>query len=92
MITVDVAFAPDSQTQKLVSVQVADNSCVMDAVNATGWQQQYPQIFDYHVGIFSQKVDWQTAIKTGDRLEIYRPLSIDPQNKRKLLSNKVKKS
>lgn len=92
MIEVEVAFAPDSQTQKLVSVQVTDNSCVRDAVNATGWPQQYPQIFDYSVGIFSQKVNWKTAINTGDRIEIYRPLRIDPQNKRKLLSNKVKKS
>lgn len=91
MIKVDVTFAPDSQTQRLITVQVADDSCVMDAVQATGWQQQYPQIFEYSVGVFSQKVDWQAAIKTGDRIEIYRPLTIDPQNKRKLLSKNFKK-
>lgn len=91
MIKVDVAFAPDSQTQRLITVQVADDSCVMDAVQATGWQQQYPQIFEYSVGVFSQKVAWQAAIKTGDRIEIYRPLTIDPQNKRKLLSKSFKK-
>jgi len=44
MITVDIAFAPDSQTQLRLTLQLADNSRVIDAVNATGWQQQYPQI------------------------------------------------
>ena len=72
MITVDIAFAPDSQTQLRLTLQLADDSRVIDAVNATGWQQQYPQ----------------SAINTGDRIEIYRPLTIDPQNKRKLLSKK----
>ena len=88
MITVDIAFAPDSQTQLRLTLQLADDSRVIDAVNATGWQQQYPQIFNYSVGVFSHKLDWQSAINTGDRIEIYRPLTLDPQNKRKLLSKK----
>ena len=91
MISVEVAFAPNSQIQLLVAVQLADGSSVADAITATGWQQQYSQIFDYSVGIFSQKVAWQTPVKTGDRIEVYRPLTIDPQNKRKLLSKKFKK-
>ena len=70
MITVDIAFAPDSQTQLRLTLQLADNSRVIDAVNATGWQQQYPQIFSYSVGVFSHKLDWQSAINTGDRIEI----------------------
>ena len=38
MITVDIAFAPDSQTQLRLTLQLADDSRVIDAVNATGWQ------------------------------------------------------
>ena len=37
MITVDIAFAPDSQTQLRLTLQLADDSRVIDAVNATGW-------------------------------------------------------
>lgn len=36
----------------------------------------------WYVGIFSQKVPLDHPLKTGDRLEIYRPLSLDPMKKR----------
>ena len=89
MIQVEVAFAPQPHTQWLISVALPAGSTVMDALIATGWQTHNQQILDYEVGIFSQKVSHHHPIKTGDRLEIYRPLIIDPQNKRKLLSKKA---
>ena len=90
MITVDIAFAPDSQTQLRLTLQLADDSRVIDAVNATGGQQPHPPLFSTSVGALAHKLDSQSAINTGDRIEIYRPLTIDPQNKRKLLSKKSK--
>ena len=89
MIQVEVAFAPQPHTQWLISVALPAGSTVMDALIATGWQTHNQQILDYEVGIFSQKVSYHHPIKTGDRIEIYRPLIIDPQNKRKLLSKKA---
>ncbi len=38
------------------------------------------------VGIFSKRADPQTILQAGDRVEIYRPLVIDPKEKRRLRS------
>lgn len=37
----------------------------------------------WYVGIFSQKVALNTQLKDGDRIEIYRPLLIEPMTIRK---------
>ena len=37
----------------------------------------------WYVGIYSQKVRLDTVLTEGDRVEIYRPLTIDPMAKRK---------
>lgn len=37
----------------------------------------------WYVGIFSQKVALNTPLKNGDRIEIYRPLLLEPMTHRK---------
>ena len=38
-------------------------------------------------GIWGRKVDGQTCLQSGDRLEIYRPLLVDPKTSRRLRFN-----
>lgn len=57
-------------------------------------QKKYPQWFEsaaideliknLNLGIFSKRVGLDYAMQTGDRLEIYRPLIIDPKEARRL--------
>ncbi len=42
------------------------------------------------VGIYAQKVSFDTKVNVGDRIELYRPLLIDPKSARRL-RNDVKK-
>ena len=42
----------------------------------------------WYVGVFSQKRRLDTTLRSGDRVEIYRDLTIDPMGKRKALSKK----
>lgn len=83
-----IAFSPDSQTQLLQSVNLAEIRLPITArvlVEKFEWQKKYPQIYDYEVGVFSQKIDWDSNLKAGDRLEIYRPLTVTPMRKRQLI-------
>tara|TARA_B110000879_G_C11135384_1_gene497885 strand:- start:330 stop:605 length:276 start_codon:yes stop_codon:yes gene_type:complete len=57
------------------------------------------RLFDAHpelsidlltVGIFSQKVPLSHVLKDGERIEIYRDLTITPMEKRRLLASKRK--
>lgn len=43
------------------------------------------------VGIFSQKVSLEHLLEDGERIEIYRDLTISPMEKRRLLAAKKRK-
>lgn len=55
--------------------------------------QQYPNItFDQMpVGIWGKIISLDTLLKPGDRVELYRPLLIDPKAARRLRADKRRK-
>lgn len=90
MIDIQLAFAPTANEQLIVSLQVADGTTIAQAIAQTDWLLGYPQISEYDVGIFAKKVTWQTLVCQGDRIEIYRPLTIDPIKRRQAKNAKSK--
>lgn len=57
---------------------------VLQALNMVGFYDAFPEARDYAVGIFSKVVSLDTTLSEGDRVEIYRPLSKDPKQARRL--------
>lgn len=45
--------------------------------------KQFPELADAPFGVFSTRVTPDTVLKPGDRLEIYRPLTRDPKERRR---------
>ena len=88
MITIEVAFSPKEGEHLLKKINLPDGATAHDAVNTLGWLDDFLAIRDYQIGIFAKKIDWQTPLKTGDRLEIHRPLTINPMQKRQKRSKK----
>ncbi len=90
-INVEVAYArPD--TQVILPVELAVGATVAEAIQLSGILQQFPEI-DLQVnpvGIFSRKVVLTQVLKAGDRVEIYRPLQIDPKEARRNRASKNK--
>lgn len=60
---------------------------------ASGVLARFPELVieQLAVGIFSQKCSLDTPLKAGDRVEIYRPLTIDPKAARRLRAERNKK-
>jgi putative ubiquitin-RnfH superfamily antitoxin RatB of RatAB toxin-antitoxin module len=58
---------------------------VADAIESSGIRAARPDIDvrDDRLGIFSRKVSPDTRLRDGDRVEIYRPLLIDPKEARR---------
>ncbi len=84
MITVEVAYASE-QEQVLIPVVITSGSTVADVITASGLLQQFPEL-DLQgnvVGIFSKRVKLHDVVQSGDRVEIYRPLKIDPKQARR---------
>ncbi len=84
MIRIEVAYAgPDKQT--LLAIAVALGTTVAEAIEQSAIRDEFPEIPEEPaaVGIFSRKVPLEHVLRDGDRIEIYRPLIIDPKEARR---------
>lgn len=83
-IAVEVICAmPDRQVLRRVSLLAG--SSVIQAVEQSGILQELPDMtFDpSRLGIFSRRVAADELLRDGDRVEIYRPLTLDPKDARR---------
>ena len=82
-LTVEVAYATPGR-QVIVRVQVPPGTTVAQAIDASGVRQRFADIGAHPpVGIFSSKVALGHVLASGDRVEIYRPLLLDPKQSRR---------
>ena len=91
-ITVQVVYAL-SDNQSIITLSVPTGDTAQQAVEKSGVLSKQPEIPwpDSKLGIFGKIVSHSTVLKHGDRIEIYRPLIIDPKESRRqraLLANK----
>mgnify|MGYP000668582701 FL=1 len=91
-ILVEVAFAlPDKQM--IVPVKVKKGASMMAAVEQSNIVEHFPEIdlANIKMGLFGKAVrSTDQELLPGDRVEIYRPLLIDPKEARKNRAAKVK--
>lgn len=88
-IMIEVAYAlPHDQFLKRFEVPVGTS--LAQAIQLSGIHQLYPKIdcAGLKTGIFGKIVSADTVLQPHDRIEIYRPLAIDPKEKRRLKSRK----
>ena len=83
-ISIEVAYAlPD--TQVMLPMSVSRGTTAQEAIQQSGLLKQFTEIDleSVAIGVFGEQVDSGYILKTGDRVEIYRPLQIDPKQARK---------
>ncbi|MDC9725142.1 MAG: RnfH family protein [Gammaproteobacteria bacterium] len=83
-ITIEVAYAlPDEQV--ILSLEVAEDCLVEDAIRRSGILDSYPQIdlSTDKVGIFGKMCKLNASLRNKDRIEIYRKLIADPKESRR---------
>lgn len=66
-------------------LSLTKGATVADAIEQSGIRTSRPdlEIHDDRLGIFSRKASPATELRDGDRVEIYRPLRIDPKEARR---------
>ncbi len=92
-ISVEVAYArPDKQ--KIVAVSVPLGTSLLGAAELSGICDYFPEIdlATSKMGIFGKAVPRPDAqeINAGERVEIYRPLLVDPKEVRRRRAEKAK--
>jgi uncharacterized protein len=83
-ITVEVVCAT-AERQLLRRVTLPVGSRVIQAVEQSGILQAMPEVAldPSRLGIFSRRVAPDDVLNDGDRVEIYRPLTLDPKDARR---------
>ena len=90
-IMVEVAYAlPEEQV--IISIKVPTKFNVKQAIERSGVQKKFPSIdlSKNKVGIFGKKTTLDHPLKDRDRIEIYRPLILDPKEMRRKRAAKKK--
>ena len=87
MIVVEVVWA-DAEEQSLLEIEVAAGSRVGDAIERSGIYARHPGrgLETAEVGIWGRVVSRDARLEDGDRIEIYRPLQLDPREARRRLA------
>lgn len=85
MLQVEVAYArPDRQ--EIVTVDVPEGTTALEAVKMSGITDIFPEIDvdAINMGVFGKviKKPADHPVREGDRVELYRPLKIDPKQAR----------
>ena len=93
MIAIEVAYAL-LEKQLIVPVKVKLGTNMVEAVIQSKIADKFPDIdvTNLSLGIFG-KVEKKPELRTlasGDRIEIYRPLLVDPKEMRKARAEKMK--
>lgn len=79
MIRVEVVYA-DAHKQIVRDVEVPVGATVEQAIQAFGIRRALPAgRIPAAIGVFGRLVAADATLADGDRVELYRPLEIDPQ-------------
>ncbi|MDJ0908359.1 MAG: RnfH family protein [Woeseiaceae bacterium] len=85
MIRVEVVFA-EPEKQRLIELEVDKGATVADVLAASGIAASFrnADLTGLPVGIWGKVVARDATVRDGDRVELYRPLEMDPREARRL--------
>ncbi|MCP5419072.1 MAG: RnfH family protein [Gammaproteobacteria bacterium] len=77
---VSVAYSEDGQ-QVWLFVEMPDGGTVREAIELSGVLDRFPHINlkKQKVGVYGKFIKLDAALSDGDRVEIYRPITVDPK-------------
>ena len=86
-IVVEIAIAL-SDVQELIAVTLESGTTVSSALEQSGIYDRFAGrgLRSLPAGIWGRRVDHGRIVKNGDRVELYRPLQIDPREARRRLA------
>lgn len=89
-IIVEVAYC-NQQTECLLSLKVPEVSSIQEAIEASGLLKQHQELLNTNlqVGVYGKKRQLTDQVFAHERIEIYRPLKIDPKESRRLKAKKL---
>ena len=84
MLEIEIVYGL-ADRQVLKGMTVAEGTTVREAALQSGLEEEFPELDlqQAPLGIFGKAVKDETVLHDGDRIEVYRPLLIDPKEARR---------
>lgn len=84
-IAVQVVYATPAE-QVSIPLQVGSGTSVREAIEISGLLERFPDVdlAANRVGIYGRLCALGDVVREGDRIEVYRPLRVDPKEARRL--------
>ncbi len=85
MLSISVAYSPRAGEVDLCELTLPAGSCVGVALRASGLAQRHPELNlgDAVLGIWGALASVDQVLRDRDRVEVYRPLLVDPKEARR---------
>jgi putative ubiquitin-RnfH superfamily antitoxin RatB of RatAB toxin-antitoxin module len=83
-LRIEVVYALPSG-EDAVRVELAPGATAADAVRASGMLERHPEIdlARQRIGVYGREIAPGTRLCDGDRVELYRPLVLEPKEARR---------
>jgi len=92
-LRIEVVYCPEPGCTDRVSLQLPEGSTLQHAVNASGMFPRHALAEGaVQLGIWGRVQPAQTLLRDLDRVELYRPLLVDPKEARRLRYKRAKRS
>ena len=84
-ITVVVAYSPAPRLVDQVTLTLPNGATVLDALQQGGLIERHPEIdpAQAKLGVWGKLRQPGDVLREGDRVEVYRPLLVDPKEARR---------
>ena len=84
-LRVDVVYCPAPGINDFTSLVVAAGATLMNALRSSGVLQRHALAEDgLRLGVWGKVREADSLLRDRDRIEIYRPLKVDPKEARRL--------
>lgn len=81
-LSVELIWSPQPGQWQRLALSLPDGSTVVEALRASQWFDENA-LRTLKTGIWSKLRPLDTPLRSGDRVEVYRPLTVDPKEARR---------
>ncbi len=78
-MNIELAYASAPRRVNTLALIVPAACTVDQALAASGWLREFPELATLPVGIWNLKAARDAVLREGDRVEFYRALRVDPK-------------
>jgi putative ubiquitin-RnfH superfamily antitoxin RatB of RatAB toxin-antitoxin module len=84
-VAISLLYSPGPRQVRQWDMSLPVGSTVAQAIAASGLLLEFPELVDSRlsIGIWGRKASLRQVLRHQDRLEVYRPLRVDPKTARR---------